>query len=120
LTGTGATRGTGNQLANLITGNAAANVLDGGAGIDTLIGGAGNDTYIVDDANDLVLENPAEGTDTIKASVAYALPDNVENLTLTGVDALTGTGNAANNVLTGNSAASEALIVSVPSAGFSR
>jgi Ca2+-binding RTX toxin-like protein len=106
LTGTAGIRGTGNELDNAITGNTAGNVLDGGAGADTLTGGVGNDTYIVDDVNDLVIENPGEGTDTVKTSVTYALPDDVENLTLTGTDAIFGTGNAAHNVLTGNLATS--------------
>lgn len=63
--------------------------------------GLGNDTYIVDDAGDTVTENSGEGTDTVQASINYALSTNVENLTLTGA-ASTGTGNGRNNVLTGN------------------
>ena len=44
LTGSGAIRGSGNSLANLLTGNGAANLLGGSGGNDTLNGGAGNDT----------------------------------------------------------------------------
>src|SRR6185436_10893871 len=106
LTGTAAIRGTGNDLENMIVGNEARNVLDGGTGADVLVGGAGNDTYVVDDAGDAVIENADEGTDTVKASVDYALADGVENLVLTGATAIVGTGNADNNVLTGNAAAS--------------
>jgi Ca2+-binding RTX toxin-like protein len=40
----GATRGTGNALANRITGGAGADLLAGAAGNDTLIGGGGADT----------------------------------------------------------------------------
>ena len=43
LTGTAATNGTGNGLANVITGNSAANVITGGGGGDTLVGGGGGD-----------------------------------------------------------------------------
>src|SRR4028118_1980107 len=43
LTGTAASNGTGNALANTIYGNAAANILDGGAGADRLEGGRGDD-----------------------------------------------------------------------------
>ena len=43
FTGTAASSGTGNELANIIIGNAGANTLDGGAGADLLSGGAGND-----------------------------------------------------------------------------
>lgn len=44
LTGSGAIRGSGNSLANLLTGNGAANLLGGSGGNDTLNGAAGNDT----------------------------------------------------------------------------
>jgi Ca2+-binding RTX toxin-like protein len=44
LSGSGASNGTGNALANTITGNDAANVLSGGAGADVISGGGGNDT----------------------------------------------------------------------------
>jgi Ca2+-binding RTX toxin-like protein len=106
LTGTSGIRGAGNELSNIITGNGAGNVLDGGAGADALIGGAGNDTYVIDDSGDVVIENPDEGTDTVKTSVSYALGDDVEHLILTGIGAISGVGNALNNVLTGNAAAS--------------
>ncbi len=102
LTGTGNLNGTGNELANRITGNSGSNWLDGGAGVDTLLGGAGNDTYIVDSQADSVIENAGEGTDTIQSSVSYTLGNNVENLTLTGLNAINATGNALGNILIGN------------------
>ena len=85
-------------------GNDGANILDGGAGADDLIGGKGNDTYIVDDIGDVITEEINAGTDTIKASISFDLNDTqfVENLTLTGSGDLTATGNALNNILTGN------------------
>ena len=107
LVGVGAIGGVGNSLANLITGNDAANVLDGGLGADTLIGGLGNDTYIVDNAGDVVSELSTLATeiDTVNSSVAYSLGANVENLTLTGLSAINGTGNSLANTLIGNASA---------------
>ncbi len=113
LTGAAAINGTGNSQNNVLLGNGGVNVLtgldgsdwlDAGAGADTLAGGAGDDTYVVDDAGDVVLENAAEGIDTVMSSVSYVLTANVENLTLTGPAAINGNGNSLDNMLTGNSA----------------
>lgn len=96
---------TGNALANRIDGGAGSDTIDGGAGADTMIGGTGNDTFTVDSAGDVVIENAGEGTDLVRAAVTFALPDTVENLTLTGALAVDGTGNDLDNTLTGNTAA---------------
>lgn len=96
----------GNELSNVLTGNNAANTLDGGAGADVLIGSKGNDIYIVDSQADTVVENAAEGTDTVQSSVNYSLGDNLEHLTLTG-SAEAGMGNALANQLTGNAASNK-------------
>ncbi|MDD5333962.1 MAG: hypothetical protein PHS32_09460, partial [Rhodoferax sp.] len=105
--------GAGNDTINAglgsdrVDGGAGDDLLDGGSGSDTLIGGTGNDTYVVDVLTDVVTELANEGTDTVQTGISYtlaALP-NVENLTLTGVAAINGTGNAENNLLVGNGAA---------------
>jgi Ca2+-binding RTX toxin-like protein len=111
LTGTTDINGTGNSKNNRLIGNSANNVLnggdgndtlEGGLGIDTLVGGAGNDTYIIDNSSDVIVEDSASITDIVKSYVSYTLSNNLENLSLTGLGNLTGTGNSSNNLITGN------------------
>ena len=104
--GTGNDTLSGGTGSDTLFGNAGNDVLDGGAGLDTMRGGAGDDTYVVDETYDTVVENANEGTDTVYSSVSYTLAyyGGVERLSLTGSAAITGRGNALNNVLTGNSA----------------
>jgi Ca2+-binding RTX toxin-like protein len=133
LTGSGSNSGTGNELGNKITGNAGANLLageggndsllgstgndtlqggegndtlNGGTGNDSMAGGAGNDRYVVDAPGDLVAETTtgAAEIDSVSASVSFTLPDNVEDLVLTGSEPIFGVGNGLRNKLTGNGA----------------
>ncbi len=106
-----ATFGTGNALDNRLVGNAVANQLagldgdddlDGGAGADTLEGGDGGDTYVLDDPGDVVIETVGGGSDTVLTSVPFAMPETIENVTLTGTDDLDLVGNGADNLLHGN------------------
>ena len=96
---------TGNTLNNVLDGKAGNDTLRGWSGADTMIGGLGNDTYFIENAKDVVIEKLNEGTDIVSSNVIYTLPVHVENLTLTGVAAINGTGNSQNNTITGNSAA---------------
>ena len=103
LTGIGNINATGNALNNHLTGNNGNNILDGGVGNDILAGGRGNDTYIVDSIYDSIVENINEGIEIIQSSVNWTLGANLENLTLTGLGNLSGTGNELNNTIIGNS-----------------
>ena len=104
--------GFGNDLDNTLNGNNAANWLVGGAGndtlqgkggADTLEGGLGDDVYYVDNIGDVVTELAGEGTDKVNSTVSYTLTANVEQLYLTGIASLSGTGNGQNNIIYGNS-----------------
>jgi len=113
----------GGNDADTLEGGLGEDTLFGGSGDDTLdgdspntsfsqraddymAGGSGNDTYSVNTSNDIVFENASEGNDTIKSSVSYWLPQNVENLTLYGsslnFSPLNGGGNNLDNRITGD------------------
>jgi Ca2+-binding RTX toxin-like protein len=119
----------GNDLANKLDGGAGndqinggtgEDVLTGGAGDDnligqdpgdlnqqhdTLIGGSGNDTYILLDTTDTIVEDRNQGIDTILTFGSFDLSSpsfaNIENLTMSGADNSTATGNDLNNILMG-------------------
>lgn len=96
---------TGNALSNTITGNDGKNLIDGRAGADTMIGRGGDDVYVVDNTGDKVIEDANGGKDVVKASVSFTLSANVEQLQLTGIAAINGTGNSGADWIGGNDAA---------------
>ncbi|HCK83287.1 MAG TPA: hypothetical protein DHW63_01815, partial [Hyphomonadaceae bacterium] len=102
--------GDGNDLligGSINLGGGGDDILDGGAGNDNMLGGLGNDTYIVDATGDITNEINGDGTDIVLSSVTRTLAADIENLTLTGIAAINGTGNALNNIVIGNSAANQ-------------
>lgn len=108
LTGDNLLQGLGGN--DTIYGNGGVDTLDGGTGNDAMYGGTSSDLYIVDSVTDQVFENANEGNDTVSASISYTLTDpvalgtnHIENITLTGSDNLTATGNNQRNNLIGNS-----------------
>lgn len=92
---------------DVLLGGAGSDLLDGGAGNDKMTGGAGDDRYILDNAADVVTEAAGGGNDTVVLGFDVEVADlatyaNVENLTLSGLNAYSLTGTASDNVLTGN------------------
>jgi trimeric autotransporter adhesin len=97
---------TGSSYDDVLRGNAAANVIDGGWGADIMVGRGGNDIYYVENEGDQVVEAAGEGTDEVRVAwlPEYTLPDHVERLRNVAPEALTATGNALNNEMTGGAA----------------
>ncbi len=113
----------GNALDNALSGTSGDNVIDGRTGADLMTGGLGNDTYIIDTFGDQVTELANGGTDSIQSSVTVSLRSgvtiepipgldivlnamlNVENITLTGNQAIDAFGDQFVNSLKGNGAA---------------
>ena len=122
FTGVGGFTGTGTGFGNQMTGGASNDTLNGeggsdtlngadgddtlngGTGADLMVGGLGNDFYFVDNVGDVVEELAGQGTDTVSSNINYILGVTIENLILTGA-AVTGTGNATNNTITGSNIA---------------
>jgi len=94
----------GGSLNELLAGGNGDDTLAGGTGADTLQGGAGNDTYQINSILDVADETGGSGTDEVLSTVTFTLGAGIENLTLTGSVDISGTGNASDNVIDGNSA----------------
>jgi Ca2+-binding RTX toxin-like protein len=100
------------EFGDMLDGGTGDDKLHGSKGRDTLIGGKGadkmdgregNDTYFVDSSGDTVTEgSSAWGLDSVFSTIGFTLGSNVENLTLTGLANLKGTGNELNNIIDGN------------------
>lgn len=95
----------GGDGADRLDGGNGNDSLDGGSGTNTLLGGTGDDIYWVNSSSNTVVESTGQGNDSVIASVSWTLGQNIENLSLTGSNALKGTGNTANNRITGNTGA---------------
>ena len=91
----------GGDGADTLYGGLGNDYLDGGVGVDKMFGGKGDDAFVVDNTGDVATESANEGTDTVFASVSFALAANIENLTLTGTASIAGTGNELANRVDG-------------------
>ncbi|WLI09841.1 MULTISPECIES: glycosyl hydrolase family 28-related protein [Pseudomonas] len=96
----------GTDQADTLAGSSGNDTLDGKLDADTMTGGNGNDIYVVDNALDRVVETNTSTSqiDTVQASINWTLGANLENLVLTGVSDINGTGNERHNFITGNAA----------------
>jgi len=69
---------TGGFQGDVLTGHAGRNLINGLTGADTMNGAGGDDIYIVNDASDHIIELAGNGFDTVRASVAFVLPEGAE------------------------------------------
>ncbi len=104
---------------SILGGGNADSISDGGGtGADTLVGGSGNDIYYIGSANDQIVEYAdANSIDTVSTSLTtYSLASTatlfngrqsgyIENLSYSGTQAFSGTGNELDNVITGGNGA---------------
>jgi len=90
---------------DVLRGDNGSDTLNGGIGADNMTGGDGNDLYFVDNVRDTITESSTRlgGIDSVQSSVNYVLASNVEKLTLTGMNNLSGTGSDGANTIIGNS-----------------
>ena len=94
----------GTSVSESLHGTLYSDLIAGNGGADAMAGWIGDDAYVVDSVSDVVTENANEGTDTVRASISYALPANVEQLYLMeAAGAATGVGNGEQNLIVGNS-----------------
>jgi len=68
----------------------------------TMFGGEGDDTYHLYSSRNKAFEDAGEGVDTIDTWMSYRLPDNFENLIVTGSNRYA-FGNNGDNIITGGS-----------------
>ena len=73
-----------------------------GSNVDNFAGTDAKTTFFIDSIHDKITDTSDTDNDMVYSSVSYTLPERVENLMLIGPNALNGTGNSGNNVITGN------------------
>jgi len=87
----------------LLTGTAGNDSMWGDSSVNvTMAGGTGDDIYYLYSSINRAVENAGEGIDTIDTWMSYTLPENFENLRVTG-DGRYAFGNSLDNIITGGS-----------------
>ena len=97
----------GDEGKDKLYGGDGNDTLNGDLGANSLYGGTGNDTFYLSQKNQKIYELSNEGKDLVYASISYTLGVNLENLTLSGLTKVNGTGNALDNQLIGNNQANK-------------
>ena len=109
IIGGNSANGTANSANDRLTATGSNDSLTAGTGNDTLvdaanspvtmIGGTGNDTFVVTNSGDVISDSSTTANNTIQTSVNFALPTNVNALTVLGSNNVTVTANSANDTL---------------------
>lgn len=85
-----------------LIGGGGDDTLNGGTEAGDMSGGLGNDVYIVNDVGDAISEAFNAGRDGVRSDISFTPGFNIEDLTLSGVVAVNGSGIELANVLRGN------------------
>jgi beta-glucanase (GH16 family) len=92
---------TGGKTGSVLNGTTGNDSMYADASVnDTMAGGTGDDIYYLYSSNNHVYEAPGGGIDTVNTWMSYTLPDNIENLTVTGAGSFA-FGNSLDNIITG-------------------
>lgn len=98
--------GAGNDV---LRASSSGSYLDGGAGADRMIGGNAADTFVIGSRADAIVEtfepefdNQPNPRDVVRASITFTLASKLEDLVLTGLKEIDGSGNSAGNSIIGN------------------
>lgn len=92
----------GNPWRDSVRGTGRDDVLSDDGRKVTMEGKKGDDVYLVSNPETTIVEYEGEGTDEVWTDLVWTLGSWVENLRLTGLTDVTGTGNELDNVLLGN------------------
>lgn len=115
LAGTAALIGKGNSAADSLiaangfndtlvaSGSGSDTLVSGTSGTDSLVGASGSETFLVNFTGDIVTDTSTTANNTIRSSVSFSLPTDVNTLVLTGTAALTAIGNSHADTITANS-----------------
>merc|ERR1711939_418322 len=95
----------GGSSADTLVGSSGDDTLDGGGGADSMVGGSGDNQYTVDDSGDTVLGGSDKDvvTSSVNVDLSTAQFDGVDQVQLTGANAVEATADDEGSLLQADS-----------------